>query len=45
MGIPDAAIYQISEEGMDRVTYKETEHYRITKRFLDDPESYLRHLR
>ena len=24
---------------------KETDHYRITKRFLDDPENYLRHLK
>ena len=45
MGIPDALLYQIREDGMERVTYKETDHYRITKRFLDDPESYLRHLR
>jgi predicted ATPase len=30
---------------MRRVEYKETDHYRITKRFLDDPEYYLRHLR
>lgn len=45
MGLPDAAIYQINEEGLERVAYKETDHYRITKRFLDDPESYLRHLR
>jgi predicted ATPase len=45
MGIPDAVLYQITEEGMEKVTYKETDHYRITRRFLDDPESYLRHLR
>ena len=45
MGFPDAVLYQITEEGMERVAFKETDHYRITKRFLDDPESYLRHLR
>ncbi len=45
MGIPDALLYQIREDGMEQVTYKETDHYRITRRFLDDPESYLRHLR
>jgi predicted ATPase len=45
MGIPDATLYGIREEGMERVTFKETDHYRVTKRFLDDPESYLRHLR
>ncbi len=45
MGFPDAVLYQISEDKMERVSYQETDHYRITKRFLDDPESYLRHLR
>jgi predicted ATPase len=45
MGIPDARIYQITEEGMESVQYKETDHYQITRRFLNDPESYLRHLR
>lgn len=45
MGIPNATIYQIVESGMETVTYKETDHYQITRRFLNDPESYLRHLR
>jgi predicted ATPase len=45
MGIPDATIYQIVEGGMEPVKYKETDHYQITRRFLADPESYLRHLR
>jgi predicted ATPase len=45
MGLPDARIYQITEEGMETVKYKETDHYLITRRFLNDPESYLRHLR
>jgi predicted ATPase len=45
MGIPDASLYEIQEDGMALVGYKETDHFRITKRFLDNPESYLRHLR
>jgi predicted ATPase len=45
MGIPGALLYEIREEGMERVAFRETDHYRVTKRFLDDPESYLRHLR
>jgi len=45
MAIPDATIYQIVEGGMEMVQYKETDHYQITRRFLSDPESYLRHLR
>jgi len=44
MGLPDAALYEIQEDGMRRVEYKETEHYRITKTFLDNPDQYLRYL-
>lgn len=45
MGIPDATLYEIQEDNMQQVKYKETDHYRITKAFLDNPETYLRHLR
>ncbi len=45
MGLPGALIYEIGEDEMKAVPFQETEHYRITKRFLDDPEFYLRHLR
>ena len=44
MGIPEAWIYEIKDESMERVKYKETEHYRITSTFLNDPDHYLRHL-
>lgn len=44
MGIPGATLYEIQEDGMQQVQYKETDHYRITKTFLDNPEHYLRHL-
>jgi len=44
MGIPGAWIYEIKEESMSRVDYKDTEHYRITSTFLNDPNHYLRHL-
>lgn len=44
MGLPEAWIYEIKDESMERVEYKETEHYRITSTFLNDPEHYLRHL-
>jgi predicted ATPase len=43
MGIPGAKLYEIREDGMPEVGYKETDHYRITKTFLDNPEVYLRH--
>ena len=44
MGIPGATIYEIKEDGMQKVQYEETDHYRITKTFLNNPASYLRHL-
>lgn len=44
MGIPGAMIYEINEDGMNRVSYEETEHYRITRTFLNNPDSYLREL-
>ncbi len=43
MGLPGATIYEIKEDGMAVVEYKDTDHYRITKTFLDNPEFYLRH--
>jgi predicted ATPase len=45
MGIPDARLYEIQDDGMQEVKFKETDHYRVTKNFLDNPENYLRHLR
>ena len=44
MGIPGARIYQITEDAMEQVDYKETDHYRITKTFLNNPDYYLREL-
>ncbi len=44
MGIPGALLYEIKEDGMNEVRYEETEHYRITKTFLNNPDLYLREL-
>jgi predicted ATPase len=44
MGIPDATIMEIQEGGMHIVDYTETDHYKITKAFLNNPNQYLRHL-
>lgn len=44
MAYPGARIYLLSEEGIAPVEYKETEHYQLTKRFLDAPERMLRYL-
>jgi predicted ATPase len=44
MGIPEALIYEIQEDSMQEVNYKDTDHYRITKLFLDNPDHYLNQL-
>lgn len=44
MGIPDAAIYYITEQGVQQMLYEETEHYTIYKSFLDNKERFLRYL-
>lgn len=41
MAYPDAWIYQFSAAGIERVPYKETEHYQITRSFLSNPERML----
>jgi predicted ATPase len=44
LAYPDASIYELSERGIDAVAYEETDHYRLTKAFLDSPERFLRQL-
>ncbi|MBQ6559848.1 MAG: AAA family ATPase [Erysipelotrichaceae bacterium] len=44
MSYPDACIYELNEQGISETTYRETEHYRITKDFIDKPEIMYRHL-
>jgi predicted ATPase len=44
MSYPNAKIYSFSEAGIEPIAYKETEHYLVTKSFLDSPERMLRYL-
>lgn len=44
LGFPDAQIYHFDETGIKEVEYKETEHYQITKYFLDHRERMLEQL-
>ena len=44
MSVPGAQIYKLSESGIEPVEYKETEHYQLTRQFLEDPERMLRYL-
>ncbi len=44
MATPGAIIYEVNEDGMEITPLDDTEHYSITKSFLNNPEAYLRHL-
>ncbi len=41
MAMPDSEILFFSDGGIRPTPYKQTEHYQITKRFLEDPEKNL----
>ena len=38
MTFPDAEVLENTEEGIKSVNYKDTEHFLITKRFMNAPE-------
>ncbi len=44
LGYPDAWIYRVSEHGLERVEYEDTEHFQITRGFLNRRETYLKML-
>ncbi|MCC5848806.1 MAG: AAA family ATPase [Verrucomicrobia bacterium] len=44
MAYPDAWIYQLSDNAIERVAYTETEHYAVTRSFLNKHEQMLREL-
>jgi predicted ATPase len=41
LAYPDALIYEMSADGMKQVPYTETEHYRVTRDFLNRPDKML----
>ena len=41
MAYPDAWIYQIGPKGLDRVAYEDTEHFQVTRDFLNLPQRML----
>ena len=41
LGYPDAWIYQASPHGLERIAYEDTEHYQVTRSFLNRPKTYL----
>lgn len=44
MTFPDAEVLEITEDGIRSVNYKDTEHYIVTKRFMDAPEKMVEEL-
>lgn len=38
---PDATLYQFDDDGITETTVDQTEHYRVTKAFLSNPQRYL----
>ncbi len=44
MAFPQATIYLFSEDGIDKVDYEETDHYQLTRDFLNHRERYFQHL-
>ena len=44
MAFPNAEILQFSESGIEKVKYYETEHYKTTKLFVEEPEKMIHHL-
>lgn len=42
LSYPNATIYQLEESGLQCVEYEETEHYRVTRDFLNHPERMLK---
>lgn len=44
MAYPEAQVLLLGEEGIVRTTYRETEHYRLTRQFLEQPERMMKYL-
>lgn len=44
LAYPRATLFQFSDAGIAEIAYRDTEHYLITKNFLNGPERYFRHL-
>jgi predicted ATPase len=44
LAYPEATIFQLDRDGIRSVRYEETEHYAVTKAFLQDPAGRMRQL-
>jgi predicted ATPase len=41
MAYSDARLLRLTKDGLEPVTVKETDHYRILREFCDDPASFV----
>lgn len=44
LAYPKATIYSCDADILKSIAYTDTQHYQITKHFLNNPDSYLQHL-
>jgi predicted ATPase len=44
MAYPEALIYRLGAGGIEQVAYEDTEHYQITRDFLNSPERFFKRL-
>jgi predicted ATPase len=44
MAYPDARIFLLSQDGIKKVDYTETEHYNVTRTVLNDPQKIFKTL-
>lgn len=44
MAYPGADIFVLSDQGLKKTPYEETEHYSVTRQFLENPEKMLHYL-
>lgn len=44
LAYPNAKIYQITDNAIEKVRYEDCEHYKVTKQFLDNPNHFFKYL-
>ena len=44
MALPGSTVLQLTDHGIEQVDYRQTEHYLLTRRFLEKPEQVLEEL-
>ena len=44
LAYPDATIYSCDTDSLTKIAYTDTQHYQVTKQFLNNPDRFLHHL-